>query len=120
MNSFINNQPFKKSKYRDFKRYLNVKKTVDSLMTKVKKFHSKGVEIATKKAADSKPSNYIKVTNDDRKKSILCVVGILIGYGILYTFYSKWKRENEMKRVQQSIEQYERDKLEYIETGHTR
>nr|PVC51408.1 hypothetical protein MACL_00001588 [Theileria orientalis] len=84
-------------------------------MTKVKKFHSKGVEIATKKAADSKPSNYIKVTNDDRKK-----IGILIGYGILYTFYSKWKRENEMKRVQQSIEQYERDKLEYIETGHTR
>ncbi|UVC54470.1 hypothetical protein MACJ_004017 [Theileria orientalis] len=101
-------------------RYLSVKKTVDSIMNKVKKFHMKGLEIATNNAPDNKASKYIKVTNSDRKKSILCVVGILIAYAILYTFYSKWKRENEMKRVQESIEQYERDKLEYIETGHTR
>ncbi|XP_953164.1 uncharacterized protein TA08780 [Theileria annulata] len=67
-----------------------------------------------------KNEKYIKLTQDDKKNTMIALIGLGIMYICIYTIIRRIRIYKEKKSVEEALRQYDLDKKRYIETGITR
>uniref|UniRef100_A0A3B0NIH4 Uncharacterized protein n=1 Tax=Theileria annulata TaxID=5874 RepID=A0A3B0NIH4_THEAN len=67
-----------------------------------------------------KNEKYIKLTEDDKKNTMIALIVLGIMYICIYTIIRRIRIYKEKKSVEEALRQYDLDKKRYIETGITR